>query len=51
MLYTVVQTSHGVKEYDVHFAAAMMTAIPTLLVHVSAGRYFVRGLMMGMSNS
>ena len=49
-LYNIVQTSHGVKEYNVHFAAAMMTAIPTLLVYIVAGRYFVRGLMMGMSN-
>jgi glucose/mannose transport system permease protein len=28
-------------------AAAMMTALPTLVVYVLAGRYFVRGLMAG----
>jgi acetolactate synthase-1/2/3 large subunit len=28
-------------------AAAMMAALPTLLVYVLAGRYFVRGLMAG----
>ena len=49
-LYNIVQTSHGVKEYNVHFAAAIIAAMPTLLVYIVAGRYFVRGLMMGMSN-
>jgi glucose/mannose transport system permease protein len=31
----------------VHFAGAIMAALPTLLVYVVAGRYFVRGLMAG----
>ena len=30
-----------------HFAGAIMAALPTLLVYVVAGRYFVRGLMAG----
>ena len=43
----LVQSSTGVKEYNVHFAGAIMAALPTLLVYVVAGRYFVRGLMAG----
>ena len=35
------------KEYNVHFAGAIMAALPTLLVYIVAGRYFVRGLMAG----
>jgi glucose/mannose transport system permease protein len=46
-LNNVVSTSTGVKEYNVDMAAAMMTALPTLVVYVLAGRYFVRGLMAG----
>jgi glucose/mannose transport system permease protein len=46
-LNNVVNTSTGVKEYNVDMAAAMMTALPTLLVYVLAGKYFVRGLMAG----
>jgi len=46
-LNNVVNTSTGVKEYNVHMAAAMIAALPTLLVYVLAGRYFVRGLMAG----
>ena len=46
-LNNIVNTSTGVKEYNVDMAAAMMTALPTLVVYVLAGRYFVRGLMAG----
>lgn len=46
-LNNLVQSSTGVKEYNVHFAAAIMAAMPTLLVYIVAGRYFVRGLMAG----
>ncbi len=46
-LNNLVQASHGVKEYNVHFAGAILAALPTLLVYVVAGRYFVRGLMAG----
>jgi glucose/mannose transport system permease protein len=42
-----VNASQGVKEYNVYFAAAMLAGLPTLLVYVVAGRYFVRGLMAG----
>ncbi|MCB1427894.1 MAG: carbohydrate ABC transporter permease [Nitratireductor sp.] len=46
-LNNLVQSSTGVKEYNVHFAGAILAAMPTLLVYVVAGRYFVRGLMAG----
>jgi glucose/mannose transport system permease protein len=41
------QLLHGRAEYNVHFAGAIMAALPTLLVYIVAGRYFVRGLMAG----
>ncbi len=46
-LNNLVQSSTGVKEYNVHFAGAILAAIPTLLVYIVSGRYFVRGLMAG----
>ena len=46
-LNNIVNTSTGVKEYNVDMASAMMTALPTLLVYVLAGQYFVRGMMAG----
>jgi len=46
-LNNLVNSSTGVKEYNVHFAGAIMAALPTLLVYVVAGRFFVRGLMAG----
>ncbi len=46
-LNNLVQSSTGVKEYNVHFAGAIMAALPTLFVYIVAGRYFVRGLMAG----
>ncbi len=46
-LNNVVNTSTGVVEYNVNMAAAMIAAMPTLIVYIVAGRYFVRGLMAG----
>ncbi|MDO9416128.1 carbohydrate ABC transporter permease [Pararhizobium sp.] len=46
-LNNIVNTSTGVVEYNVNMAAAMIAAMPTLLVYILAGRYFVRGLMAG----
>ena len=46
-LNNVVNTSTGVKEYNVDMAAAIIAALPTLLVYVIAGKYFVRGLAAG----
>ena len=46
-LNNLVNSSTGVKEYNVHFAGAILAALPTLIVYIVAGRYFVRGLMAG----
>ena len=46
-LNNLVSSSTGVKEYNVHFAGAILAAFPTLVVYVVSGRYFVRGLMAG----
>jgi glucose/mannose transport system permease protein len=46
-LNNLVNTSTGVKEYNVDMAAAIIAALPTLAVYVVAGKYFVRGLTAG----
>ena len=46
-LNNLVNSSTGVKEYNVDMAAAIIAALPTLLVYVVAGKYFVRGLTAG----
>jgi glucose/mannose transport system permease protein len=46
-LNNLVNSSTGVKEYNVHFAGAILAALPTLIVYITSGRYFVRGLMAG----
>lgn len=46
-LNNLVNTSTGVKEYNVDMAAAIIAGLPTLLVYVVAGKYFMRGLTAG----
>jgi glucose/mannose transport system permease protein len=46
-LNNLVNTSTGIKEYNVDMAAAIIAALPTLLVYVVAGKYFVKGLTAG----
>jgi glucose/mannose transport system permease protein len=46
-LNNLVSASTGVREYNVHFAGAVLAALPTLIVYIVSGRYFVRGLMAG----
>lgn len=46
-LNNLVASSTGVKEYNVDMAAAIIAAIPTLIVYVFAGKYFIRGLSAG----
>ncbi len=46
-LNNLSNTSSSVKEYNVDMAAAIIAALPTLLVYVLAGKYFVRGLTAG----
>jgi glucose/mannose transport system permease protein len=46
-LNNLANTTSAVKEYNVDMAAALIAALPTLLVYVVAGKYFVRGLTAG----
>jgi glucose/mannose transport system permease protein len=46
-LNNLVNTTTGVKEYNVDMAGAIIAAAPTLFVYLVAGRYFVRGLTAG----
>ncbi|MFY1020389.1 carbohydrate ABC transporter permease [Ectopseudomonas khazarica] len=46
-LNNLVNTSTGAKEYNVDMAAAMIAGLPTLLVYIVAGKYFLRGLTAG----
>lgn len=46
-LNNLVNTSFGGKEYNVDMAAALLAALPTILVYIFAGKYFVRGLSAG----
>lgn len=46
-LNNLANTSSTVKEYDVDMAAALIAALPTLIVYAVAGKYFVRGLTAG----
>lgn len=46
-LNAIATTSTGIIEYDVNTAAALLTALPPLLVYFVSGRYFVRGITAG----
>jgi len=46
-LNNMANTSSSVKSYNVDMAAAMIAGLPTMLVYVLAGQYFVKGLTAG----
>lgn len=46
-LNALATTSTGEIEYNVNTAAALLTALPPLLVYFFSGRYFVRGITAG----
>ena len=46
-LNNLANTSSSVKEYNVDMAAAMIAGMPTLIIYILAGKYFVRGLTAG----
>ena len=46
-LNNLVNTTTGVNRYNVDMAAAIIAALPTIVVYVVAGKYFVRGLTAG----
>ena len=46
-LNNMVMSSASVKEYNVNMASAIIAGLPTLIVYVLAGKYFIRGLTSG----
>ena len=46
-LNNMANTSSSVKRYNVDMAAAVIAGLPTMLVYVLAGQYFVKGLTAG----
>jgi glucose/mannose transport system permease protein len=46
-LNNMANTSSSVKSYNVDMAAAVIAALPTMLVYMLAGQYFVKGLTAG----
>lgn len=46
-LNNMVNSTTGEKRYNVDMAGAIIAALPTVLVYVVAGKYFVRGLTAG----
>jgi glucose/mannose transport system permease protein len=46
-LNNMANTSSSVKNYNVDMAAAIIAGLPTMLVYVLAGQYFVKGLTAG----
>ncbi len=46
-LNNIVNASTGERPYNVHMAAALLAALPTLVLYGVAGKYFIRGLTMG----
>ena len=46
-LNNLVNTSTGVKKYNVDMAAALIAGAPTLFVYIVAGKYFLKGLTAG----
>lgn len=46
-LNNLANTSSSVKSYNVDMAAAIIAGLPTMLLYVLAGQYFVRGLTAG----
>ncbi len=46
-LNNMANTTSSVKNYNVDMAAAVIAGLPTMLVYVLAGQYFVKGLTAG----
>jgi glucose/mannose transport system permease protein len=46
-LNNMVSSAAGERPYNIHMAGALLSALPTLVVYLLAGKYFVRGLMAG----
>jgi len=46
-LNNLVNSSFGVKEYNVNMAATVIAAAPTLIIYIFLGRFFLRGMAAG----
>lgn len=46
-LNNLANTSSSVKEYNVDMAAALIAALPTLVIYIVSGKFFLRGLTAG----
>ena len=46
-LNNMVNTSSSVKSYNVDMAAAVIAGLPTIVVYILAGQYFIKGLTAG----
>ena len=46
-LNNIVNSTQGVKEYNVNMAATILTGAVPLLVYFFSGKYFVRGIAAG----
>lgn len=46
-LNNITQTQTGVRVYNVYMAAALLTAIPPLLIYFISGKLFIRGITAG----
>jgi glucose/mannose transport system permease protein len=47
MIVVLVITSFGAVQYNVDMAAALLTAIPPLVVYFALGKFFVQGITAG----
>jgi glucose/mannose transport system permease protein len=46
-LINLVNVTTGLKQYNADMAGAIIAGLPTLVVYVLAGKYFIRGLIAG----
>ena len=46
-LNNITQTQIGVRTYNIYMAAAMLTAIPPLVIYFLSGKLFIRGITAG----
>jgi glucose/mannose transport system permease protein len=46
-LNNITQTQTGVRVYNVYMAAALLTAIPPLVIYFISGKLFIRGITAG----
>ncbi len=46
-LNNIVQTTQGIRLYDINMAATILTAAVPLVIYFISGRWFVRGIAAG----